>query len=85
MRTVFLMLTLALSACTTSLNAFDVPRDLQSCPAGQAPSAPPPLPRTTETIAKAYNKEKIAAEVTYDALKECRAKHARLIQWIKGK
>ena len=85
MRTLFLLVTFALSACTTTLYPASVPKELRSCSAGDAPSAPPPLPRTTESIADAYNKEKLAADITYTALKVCREKLARLNAWVEGK
>ena len=85
MRTLFLLVTFTLSACTASLYPASVPSDLRSCPAGDAPSAPPPLPRTTESIADAYNKEKLAAEITYTALKVCREKLARLNAWVDSR
>ena len=85
MRTLFFIATFVLSACTTTLYPASVPKELRSCSAGDAPSAPPPLPRTTESIAKAYNKEKLAADITYTALKVCREKLARLNAWVEGK
>ena len=84
MRTLLIAVSLTLSACTSSVSGVDVPQDMRSCSAGAAPSAPPPVPRTTETIAKAYNKEKAKAEITYSALKDCRSKLERINAWLHG-
>lgn len=75
-----IMLFLGLSACSVARNAAPVspvvivPRSLSACPQGVPPRPPPPVPRTTETIAAAYNEQKVALETTYAALQECEAK-----------